>query len=149
MLEKARAAKNFQSGMTTARQLEFGLFDMQTHMCTEAPDANAIQSILDTVRRDVAVYEVPPEVRFQNSFAHIFAGGYAAGYFSYKWAEVLSCDAYSKFEEDGIFNEETGRHFMQSILEKGGTRKAIDLFVDFRGRKPDIDALLRHTGLAA
>ena len=149
LLEKARAAKNFQSGMTTARQLEFGLFDMQTHMSTEAPDANAIQSILDTVRRDVAVYEVPPEVRFQNSFAHIFAGGYAAGYFSYKWAEVLSCDAYSKFEEDGIFNEETGRHFMQSILEKGGTRKAIDLFVDFRGRKPDIDALLRHTGLAA
>ena len=149
LLDKARSAKNFQSGLTTVRQLEFGLFDMYTHLRTDAPDADAVQEILDTVRKDVSVYEVPDEVRFQNSFSHVFAGGYAAGYFSYKWAEVLSSDAYAKFEEDGIFNEETGRHFMQSILEMGGTKKAIELFVDFRGREPKIDALLRHTGLAA
>ena len=149
LLDKARAAKNFQSGMATLRQVEFGLFDMHTHLRTDSPDADEIQNILNTVRSSVAVYAVPDEVRFQNAFAHIFAGGYAAGYFSYKWAEVLSCDAYAKFEEDGIFNSETGRHFMQSILEKGGTKKALELFVDFRGREPQIDALLRHTGLAA
>ena len=135
--------------MATLRQVEFGLFDMHTHLRTDSPDADEIQNILNTVRSSVAVYTVPDEVRFQNAFAHIFAGGYAAGYFSYKWAEVLSCDAYAKFEEDGIFNSETGRHFMQSILEKGGTKKALELFVDFRGREPQIDALLRHTGLAA
>ncbi len=149
LLDKAKAAKNFQSGMMTVRQLEFGLFDMKTHLRTDSPDAKAIQSILDSVRSDVAVYEIPDEVKFQNSFSHVFAGGYAAGYFSYKWAEVLSSDAFSKFEEDGIFNQETGRHFMQSILEKGGTEKALDLFIGFRGREPKIDALLRHTGLAA
>ncbi len=149
LLDKARTAKNFQSGLTTVRQLEFGLFDMKTHLRTDNPDAAAIQQILDDVRREVAAYEVPAEVKFQNAFSHIFAGGYAAGYFSYKWAEVLSSDAYAKFEEEGIFNEQTGRHFMQSILEKGGTQKALELFVDFRGRKPEIDALLRHTGLAA
>lgn len=149
LLDKARAAKNFQSGLATVRQLEFGLFDMYTHLRTDAPDADEIQQLLDKVRADVAVYSVPAEVKFQNAFSHIFAGGYAAGYFSYKWAEVLSSDAYAKFEEDGIFNEETGRHFMRSILEKGGTQKALELFVDFRGREPKIDALLRHTGLAA
>jgi len=149
LLDKARAAKNFQSGLATVRQLEFGLFDMYTHLRTDAPDAVEIQQLLDKVRADVAVYSVPEEVKFQNAFSHIFAGGYAAGYFSYKWAEVLSSDAYAKFEEDGIFNQETGRHFMRSILEKGGTQKALELFVDFRGREPKIDALLRHTGLAA
>ncbi len=149
LLDKAKAAKNFQSGMMTVRQLEFGLFDMQTHLRTDSPDAKAIQGILDSVRDEVAVYDVPTEVQFQNSFSHVFAGGYAAGYFSYKWAEVLSSDAFSKFEEEGIFNQETGRHFMKSILEKGGTEKALDLFVGFRGREPKIDALLRHTGLAA
>ena len=149
LLDKARAAKNFQSGLGTVRQLEFGLFDMHTHLRTDSPDASAIQQILDDVRREVAAYNVPADVKFQNAFSHIFAGGYAAGYFSYKWAEVLSSDAYAKFEEEGIFNQETGRQFMQAILEKGGTRKALELFVDFRGREPKIDALLRHTGLAA
>ena len=149
LLDKARAAKNFQSGLGTVRQIEFSLFDMHMHLRTDALDANAIQQLLDKVRAEVAVYKVPAEVKFQNAFSHIFSGGYAAGYFSYKWAEVLSADAYAKFEEDGIFNEETGRHFMQSILEKGGTQKALELFVDFRGREPKIDALLRHTGLAA
>ena len=149
LLDKARAAKNFQSGLGTVRQLEFSLFDMHTHLSTDALNAEKIQQLLDKVRAEVAVYKIPAEVKFQNAFSHIFAGGYAAGYFSYKWAEVLSADAYAKFEEDGIFNEETGRHFMQSILEKGGTQKALELFVDFRGREPEIDALLRHTGLAA
>ena len=119
-------------------------------MCIrDSPNADEVQQILDDVRREVAAYELPAEVKFQNAFSHVFAGGYAAGYFSYKWAEVLSSDAYAKFEEDGIFNEQTGRRFMQSILEKGGTQKALELFVDFRGREPKIDALLRHTGLAA
>jgi len=149
LLQKARDAKNFQSGAMTVRQLEFAMFDMLIHLEDKALSAEQVQDILDKVRSEVAVYSVPESVKFQNGFAHIFAGGYAAGYFSYKWAEVLSADAFSKFEEDGIFNEDTGRHFMKSILEQGGTKKAIELFVDFRGRPPQIDALLRHTGLAA
>lgn len=149
LLEKARAAKNFQSGMGTLRQLEFGLFDMRLHMSTDSPDANEIHSLLNKVREEVAVYDVPEFVRFQNGFSHIFAGGYAAGYFSYKWAEVLSSDAFERFEEEGIFNDKTGEDFLKCILEKGGTQNALELFVNFRGREPKIDALLRHTGLAA
>ena len=149
LLDKARAAKNFQSGMATVRQLEFSLFDMQLHMQSSAMDRTEVQQLLDAIRDKVAVYPVPEFVRFQNAFSHIFAGGYAAGYFSYKWAEVLSSDAYSKFEENGIFDRQTGIEFLQCILERGGTQKAIDLFVEFRGREPNIDALLRHTGLAA
>jgi oligopeptidase A len=149
LLEKARAAKNFQSGMATVRQLEFALFDMRLHQSTDKPDASQVHALLNEVRADVSVYPVPEFVRFQNSFAHIFAGGYAAGYFSYKWAEVLSSDAFSRFEEEGIFNQQTGRDFLHAILEKGGTRKALELFVKFRGREPEIDALLRHNGLAA
>ncbi len=149
LLDRARAAKNFQSGMATVRQLEFGLFDMQLHMQQQKVNSAEVQALLNTIRDKVAIYKVPEFVRFQNAFAHIFAGGYAAGYFSYKWAEVLSSDAYSKFEENGIFDEQTGMEFLQSILERGGTEKAIDLFVEFRGREPNIDALLRHTGLAA
>ena len=149
LLEKARAAKNFQSGMITVRQLEFALFDMRLHQMTDSPSAANVQELLDSVRDEVAVYQVPEFVRFQNSFAHIFAGGYAAGYFSYKWAEVLSSDAFSRFEEEGIFNKKTGEDFLHAILEKGGTQKALELFVEFRGREPEIDALLRHNGLAA
>jgi oligopeptidase A len=149
LLEKARAAKNFQSGMTTVRQLEFALFDMRLHQTTDCPSAERVQQILNDVRDEVAVYPVPEFVRFQNAFAHIFAGGYAAGYFSYKWAEVLSSDAFSRFEEEGIFNQQTGGDFLHAILEKGGTQKALELFVEFRGREPEIDALLRHNGLAA
>lgn len=149
LLSKARAARNFQSAMMTVRQVEFALFDMLLHQRTDNPDADQIQQLLDTVRQQVAVNPVPDFVRFQNGFSHIFAGGYAAGYFSYKWAEVLSCDAFSKFEEDGIFNPQTGRSFMHAILEKGGSAKAMELFVDFRGRKPEMSALLRHSGLAA
>lgn len=149
LLDKARAAKNFQSGMATVRQLEFALFDMRVHMSSEAPTANQVNDILNSVREKVAVYDIPEFVRFQNGFSHIFAGGYAAGYFSYKWAEVLSSDAFARFEEEGIFNQQTGEDFLQCILEKGGTQKALELFVDFRGREPKIDALLKHTGLAA
>jgi oligopeptidase A len=147
LLEKARAAKNFQSAMMMLRQLEFALFDMRLH----GADAGSltVQQVLDTVRNEVAVVPVPAFNRFQNSFGHIFSGGYAAGYFSYKWAEVLSADAFSRFEEEGIFNADTGSDFMRCILEQGGTRKALVLFRDFRGREPDISALLRHSGLAA
>jgi oligopeptidase A len=145
MIGKMRAAKNFQSGMQTVRQLEFSLFDMRLH--TEA--AASVQQVLDEVRREVAVVIPPAFNRFQHGFSHIFAGGYAAGYYSYKWAEVLSADAFSKFEERGVFDRSTGLEFLHDILEQGGSREPMELFVKFRGREPTIDALLRHSGLAA
>ena len=148
LYQKMNAARHFQSGMQMVRQLEFALFDMQLHI-EPAVSATSVWDCLDSVRQKVAVL-IPPEFnRFQNSFTHIFAGGYAAGYYSYKWAEVLSADAFGKFEENGIFDRQTGHHFLSSVLEKGGTRDAMELFIEFRGRKPEIDALLRHTGLAA
>jgi oligopeptidase A len=147
LFEKMRAAKNFQAGLFMLRQLEFALFDFRLH--TEyTPDIN-IQALLDDVRQQVAVLFPPEFVRFQNSFLHIFSGGYAAGYYSYKWAEVLSADAFSQFEENGIFDKATGQQFLQSILEKGGSEEPMDLFMAFRGREPKIDALLKHTGLLA
>ena len=106
-----------------------------------------VQALLNDVRKEVAVITPPAFNRFQHSFGHIFAGGYAAGYYSYKWAEVLSADAFSKFEEDGIFNRETGKSFLHNILEMGGSREPMDLFVAFRGREPNVDALLRHSGI--
>ncbi|KUJ83066.1 oligopeptidase A [Microbulbifer flavimaris] len=147
LLEKMLAAKNFQSAMFTVRQLEFALFDFRLHSLEQSPSAEEIQALLDEVRREVAVVPVSPLNRFQNSFSHIFAGGYAAGYYSYKWAEVLSADAFSLFEENGIFDQETGGHFLQTILEQGGSRDALELFTEFRGRGPEIDALLRHSGI--
>jgi oligopeptidase A len=149
LLSRARTARNFQSAMMTARQVEFALFDMLLHRSTDNPDATQIQALLTDIRSRVAVNPMPEFTRFQNGFSHIFAGGYAAGYFSYKWAEVLSCDAFSRFEEEGIFNRETADDFMHSILEMGGSEKAIVLFEKFRGRQPDMQALLRHSGLAA
>ncbi len=149
LLDKMKAARNFQSGMQMVRQLEFALFDMLLH-CDFDPDGDkTVQQVLDEVRREVAVVIPPSYNRFQNSFTHIFAGGYAAGYYSYKWAEVLSADAFSRFEEEGIFNRETGRAFLENILERGGADEPMDLFVAFRGRPPTIDALLRHNGLDA
>jgi oligopeptidase A len=148
MVEKMRAAKNFQSGMQFVRQLEFALFDMRLHTDFD-PAAGDVQQALDQVRREVAVVIPPAFNRFQNSFGHIFAGGYAAGYYSYKWAEVLSADAFSKFEERGVFDRSTGLEFLHNILEQGGSREPMELFVQFRGREPTIDALLRHSGLAA
>ncbi|SBS29615.1 Oligopeptidase A [Marinomonas aquimarina] len=147
LLDKMLAAKNFQSGMQMVRQLEFSLFDFRLHR--EYKDGIKAQDVLDEVRSQVAVTVPPAFNRFQNSFSHIFAGGYAAGYYSYKWAEVLSADAFSKFEEDGIFNTETGAHFRDTILANGGSRPAAELFEAFRGREPSVDALLRHSGIAA
>lgn len=147
LLDKMLAAKNFQSGMQMVRQLEFSLFDFRLHR--EYKAGLKAQDILNEVRSQVAVTVPPAFNRFQNSFTHIFAGGYAAGYYSYKWAEVLSADAFSKFEEDGIFNTETGAHFRDTILANGGSRPAAELFEAFRGREPSVDALLRHSGIAA
>jgi len=149
LYDKMIAAKNFQAGMQMVRQLEFSLFDFRLHLEYQPEEGGRIQQILDEVRAEVAVVEPPEYNRFQHSFSHIFAGGYAAGYYSYKWAEVLSADAFSRFEEEGIFNRETGLAFLETVLEQGGSREPMDLFIEFRGRKPTIDALLRHCGIAA
>ena len=149
MRQKLLAAKNFQSAMQMVRQLEFALFDFRIHKEYDPQQGGRIQTILDEVRRDVAVIAPVPNNRFQHSFSHIFAGGYAAGYYSYKWAEVLSADAFSKFEETGIFNPQTGHEFLTNILEKGGSQEPLALFIAFRGREPKIDALLKHSGIAA
>ncbi len=149
LLKKMRSAKNFQSGMQMVRQIEFALFDMRLYYDFDANAEQSIQGFLDEVRQEVAVVIPPAYNRFQNSFTHIFSGGYAAGYYSYKWAEVLSADAFSRFEEEGIFNPQTGHAFLESVLEQGGSREPMDLFLAFRGRKPTIDALLRHSGLSA
>ena len=147
LFAKLLKAKNFQSAMFMVRQLEFALFDFQLHMQYGKPGFNSIQALLDKVREQVAVV-IPPEFnRFQHGFTHIFSGGYAAGYYSYKWAEVLSADAFSLFEENGIFDTQTGLHFMATVLEKGGSQNAMEIFEEFRGRKPEVDALLRHSGL--
>jgi oligopeptidase A len=152
LLEKMLAAKNFQSAMIMARQLEFSLFDFRMHREYQ-PELNAeeqnnyINSIIQDVRSQVAVVPIVEYNRFQNSFSHIFAGGYAAGYYSYKWAEVLSADAFSRFEEEGIFNTTTGQSFLTEILQKGGSEEPAVLFERFRGRAPTTDALLRHCGI--
>nr|WP_010131114.1 M3 family metallopeptidase [Microbulbifer agarilyticus] len=147
LLDKMLAAKNFQSAMFTVRQLEFALFDFLLHSRPEGANAEEIQRLINEVRAQVSVVPVSPENRFQNSFSHIFAGGYAAGYYSYKWAEVLSADAFSLFEENGIFDPQTGEKFLTTVLEQGGSRDAQEIFVAFRGRAPKIDALLRHSGI--
>ncbi|MEE9319115.1 MAG: M3 family metallopeptidase [Granulosicoccus sp.] len=149
LLSRLRNARNFQSAMQLVRQLEFSLFDMQIHLESTADNAADIQATLDTVRSQVAAVPTPEFNRFQNGFSHIFAGGYAAGYFSYKWAEVLSSDAFARFEQDGIFDMAAGRDFLVAILEKGGSRDAMQSYIAFKGKKPTVDALLRHTGLAA
>ncbi|MDP4490392.1 oligopeptidase A [Pseudoalteromonas piscicida] len=149
MLDKLLAAKNFQSAMQMLRQLEFSLFDFHIHADFEPNTDCQIQATLNAVRERTAVVKAPEFNRFQHSFSHIFAGGYSAGYYSYKWAEVLSADAFSKFEEEGIFNPQTGREFMHHILEKGGSEAPMVLFTRFRGREPKVDALLRHSGIAA
>ena len=149
LLDRMLAARNFQSAMMMVRQLEFALFDFLLHASWQGGDAATIQAQMDSVRQRVAVVPTPEFNRFQNSFTHIFAGGYAAGYYSYKWAEVLSADAYARFEEDGIFNPDTGRAFLEEILEVGGSREPMEAFVAFRGREPSIDPLLRHSGIAA
>jgi len=150
LFDRMLAAKNFQSGLQTLRQVEYALFDLRLHV--EPGSEDRIQSLIDEVRREVAVLVPPPFNRFQHSFSHIFGGGYAAGYYSYKWAEVLSADAWSAFEEGahdgGVLDVETGRRYRQNVLETGGSRPAMDSFKAFRGREPSIDALLRHQGMA-
>ncbi len=148
LFERMRAAKNFQSALQMLRQIEFALFDIRLHEDPEIVSAAQIQAVLDAVREQVSVVKTPPINRFQNGFSHIFAGGYAAGYYSYKWAEVLSADAFAAFEEEGIFNPETGKRFLNCVLEQGGSRPAIESFRCFRGRDPEIDALLRHSGIS-
>lgn len=147
LFDKMLAAKNFQSGLQTLRQIEFSLFDMRLHSDFDPDGAQTIQQLLDEVRCEVAVLIPPAFNRFPNSFSHIFSGGYAAGYYSYKWAEVLSADAYSLFEESGVLNLAVGLRFRDEVLAVGGSRDAMQSFVSFRGREPKIDALLRHSGL--
>lgn len=147
LFDKLLAVKNFQSAMGMMRQLEFSLFDFRIHQEYDAAKPEFISMILADVRKHTTVVPIAAYNRFQNSFSHIFGGGYAAGYYSYKWAEVLSSDAFARFEEEGVFNAETGRDFLRCILEVGGSRKAADAYMAFRGRKATIDALLKHTGI--
>ncbi|WP_429195072.1 oligopeptidase A [Aeromonas veronii] len=149
LLEKMLTARNFQAAMQMLRQLEFALFDFRLHQEFDPANPAQLPALLDEVRSQVAVMMPPAFNRFQHSFSHIFAGGYAAGYYSYKWAEVLSADAFSRFEEEGIFNPATGQSFLKNILEKGGSKEPMELFRAFRGREPKVDALLRHSGIAA
>ncbi|MDY6941425.1 MAG: M3 family metallopeptidase [Pseudomonadota bacterium] len=142
-------AKNFQSGMQMVRQLEFALFDLRLHSDYDPEKGGRVQEVIDAIRERVAVVYPPAWNRFPHSFSHIFAGGYAAGYYSYKWAEVLSADAFAAFEERGLFDPAIGRHFLEAILEQGGSRDARDSFIAFRGREPNIEPLLRHSGIAA
>ena len=146
LFDKMLAARNFQSGLQMLRQVEFALFDMRLHLEPDAPAR--IAAIADEVRDEVSVVPRAPYNRYAHSFSHIFAGGYSAGYYSYKWAEVLSADAWAAFEEAGVFDRDTGRRYRREILEAGGSRRAIDSFVAFRGRAPTVDALLRHQGMA-
>lgn len=149
LLDNMLNAKHFQSAMQMLRQLEFAIFDMRLHM--ESVDKNfpGVQALLDQVRDKVSVIKPPAFNKFQNGFSHVFAGGYAAGYYSYKWAEVLSADAFSAFEEEGILNPQTGQRFLKEILEQGGSQSAIVLFKNFRGREPSAEPLMRHSGLVA
>ena len=148
LFDKMVAAKNFQSALQMLRQIEFALFDIKLHQQVNLTNAAQIQDILDCVRAEISVVKTSHNNRFQNGFSHIFAGGYAAGYYSYKWAEVLSADVFSAFEEVGVFDATIGQKFLHCILEQGGSRPALESFRCFRGREPNIDALLRHSGIA-
>ena len=149
LYQKMLGARHFHSGLHLLRQLEFALFDFRLHMQAGGIGADQVQRILSETRKEVSVVQVPEWNRFAHGFSHIFAGGYAAGYYSYLWAEVLAADAYGAFEEAGVFDRNTGKRFMASILEQGGSREAMELFVEFRGREPKLDAFLRLNGLAA
>ncbi|EIJ35012.1 M3 family metallopeptidase [Thiothrix nivea] len=148
LYQKMQAARHFQTAMATVRQLEFALFDMRLHLDPQSAEPGKLEAIQQQVRDQVAVIKPPAFNRMAHSFSHVFAGGYAAGYYSYKWAEVLSADAFARFEEEGLFDAGIGESFLHEILEVGGSRKAMESFTAFRGRKPTVDALLRHNGLA-
>ena len=150
LFDRMLAARNFGSGMAMVRQLELALFDMLLHGDVAPEGAGPLatpQAVLDAVRREIAVVPRPGYDRFMHGFGHIFAGGYAAGYYSYKWAEVLSADAFSLFEERGVLSPEIGARFRDEVLARGGSRTALESFVAFRGRPPQLDALLRHNGM--
>ncbi len=149
LFQKMLEAKNFQSAMGLVRQLEFSLFDFRIHHEYSKDQADWIEKVLAEVREQISVVPLVDYNRFANSFSHIFAGGYAAGYYSYKWAEVLSCDAFSRFKEEGIFNQEVGRAFLQRILQVGSSVKAMDAFISFMGREPKMDAFLLSNGISS
>ena len=154
VLERLNAARQFQAAMQMLRQLEFSLFDFKIHLDYQAENDNQFAEILKSVREKVAVIQPPSWNRFENGFSHIFAGGYAAGYYSYKWAEVLSADVWCFFEEQktpeqGIFNDNSGQRFLKTILSQGGSKKAMELFIDFRGREPSVEPLLVQQGITA
>jgi len=148
LFDKMQAARHFQTAMGMVRQLEFSIFDMRIHGEPSINSAEQIQEVLDKTREHISVIIPPAFNRFQHGFSHIFAGGYAAGYYSYKWAEVLSADAFARFEEEGLFNQAVGESFLKEVLEVGGSRTAMESFKAFRGREPSVDALLKHSGLA-
>jgi oligopeptidase A len=148
IFNKLVESKNFQAGMQTVRQVEFALFDMLIHMERPSKKTNIIDT-LEKVRDEVAVVRPPKWNRFPHSFGHIFSGGYAAGYYSYKWAEVLSADVFEEFINNGVLNKNIGEKFRREILSVGGSRTAKESFISFKGREPSIDALLKHNGLAA
>ncbi len=147
LFDKLHASRNHMAGWQMLRQVEISLFDLRLHRDYDPQTGARVLDTLNRVRAEVAVMQPPAINRFPHSFMHIFAGGYAAGYYSYKWAEVLSADAYSRFEEEGIFNPDTGASFLKEILSQGGSREAAELFENFRGRKPSVEPLLRHSGI--
>jgi oligopeptidase A len=149
ILKSLRESKNFQAGLDLLRQVEFALFDMRIHGGAEPADGARVTAILREVRADVAVIRYPEWNRLAHAFTHIFGGGYAAGYYSYKWAEVLAADAFAAFEEGGLFNAELAQRFRQNILEVGGSRDIAEAFIAFRGRPAHVDALLKQTGITA
>jgi len=148
-LQQLQGSRTFNAGLQTVRQLEFALFDLRLHAEYQSQLGARVAEILAEVRDQVAVIKPPVFNRFALSFSHIFAGGYAAGYYSYKWAEVLAADVFSAFEDEGVFNPETSKRFANSILERGGSCDVMAAFVAFRGRKPDLQPLLKQLGLAA
>jgi len=143
------ATRSFHAGLQMMRQLEFALFDFRLHAEYDSSKGARVMEMLREVRSEVAVVPVPEWNRFPNSFGHIFAGGYAAGYYSYKWAEVLAADAFAAFEENGVFDTKTAHRFLDAILTRGGSRDALDAFIEFRGRRPDVRALLKQHGILA
>ena len=142
-----RTAKNFHAGLQMLRQIELALFDFRLHAEYDSAAGARVLERLAEVREEVAVVRPPEWNRFPHGFTHVFAGGYAAGYYSYKWAEVLSSDAFSRFEEEGVLNAATGRDLLAEVLERGGGREPMESFIAFRGREPRIEALLRHHGI--